>query len=101
MTGRILYEVQASFTHEEAARRWEEWLRAKHIADVVAAGALDGKVIRLDSPAATLVAQYWFESREAFDRYLADQAPRLRAEGIALFAPEEVTYTRRTGEQIA
>ncbi len=101
MNGRILYEVQASFIHEEAARRWEEWLRTKHIADVVAAGALDGKVIRLDSPAATLVAQYWFDSREAFDRYLADHAPRLRAEGIALFAPEEVSYTRRIGEQIA
>lgn len=101
MTGRILYEVEASFTQEEAARRWEEWLRAKHIADVVAAGALEGKVIRLDSPTATLVAQYWFDSREAFDRYLADHAPRLRAEGIALFAPEEVSYTRRIGEQIA
>jgi len=101
MTGRILYEVQASFTNEEAARRWEEWLRSKHIAEVVAAGALEGRVIRLDSEAASLVAQYWFDSREAFDRYLADHAPRLRAEGVALFSPEEVIYSRRIGEQIA
>lgn len=101
MTGRILYEVQASFTYEESARRWEEWLRSKHIAEVVAAGASEGRVIRLDSEGATLVAQYWFDSRKAFDRYLADHAPRLRAEGVALFSPEEVIYSRRTGEQIA
>lgn len=101
MTGRFFYEVQAVFSNEDVARRWEEWMCTKHIADVVAAGASEGCHIRLDAPAPTYSAQYWFESRQAFDRYVAEHAARLRAEAAEMFSPQEVTYTRRTGEQIA
>ena len=100
MNAPVHYEVQARFNDEATARRWEAWLRDKHIAYVVAAGAREGHLLRVDADAPTLVAQYGFDSRAALERYLADHAPRLRAEGTALFPPDQVTYTRRIAERI-
>lgn len=91
------YEVLATAIDDCAAAEWLEWLHTKHLADVIAAGARSGRVIRLDEPARTLVAQYEFESREAFERYVREHAPRLRAEGIELFG-DRLSYSRRSGE---
>ena len=94
------YEVLATAMDEASAGEWLEWMRTKHLADVIAAGARGGRVIRLDEPARTLAAQYEFESREVFERYVREHAPRLRAEGIERFG-ERLSYTRRAGQIVA
>src|SRR5262249_61192900 len=76
---------------------WLTWMRTRHIADVLAAGALSAEVVELDG--SEFEARYRFASREAFAAYERDHAPRLRAEGLALFPPEKgVQYRRSLGE---
>jgi hypothetical protein len=91
------YEVLATATDDRAADQWLDWMRTKHLADVIAAGAHSGRVIRLDDSSLIIAAQYEFESREAFERYVRDHAPRLRAEGIERFG-DRLSYSRRTGQ---
>lgn len=99
------YTVRATFTDPAVAEEWVKWMRATHLRDVCAAGALDAEVIRLDGePGGAVVceARYHFASRGAFAAYERDHAPRLRAEGRAKFPPERgPAYTRFTGEVAA
>jgi hypothetical protein len=97
---RILYSVTATFIDQATAGEFLEWLRAGHIADVIKAGAESGAAIRLDSTDGRprIMAQYTFASRAALDRYIAEDAPRLRAEGLAKFpASRGVTFERGVG----
>jgi len=52
--------------------------------------------VELDGDPRTFEARYRFASREEFDRYQSDHAPRLRAEGQSLFPPEKGLSYRRT-----
>ena len=57
-------------------------------------------VVKVTDPAAPLevASIYTFPSREAFDGYLRDHAPRLRSEGLARFGPQSgVTFRRQIG----
>lgn len=99
------YTVRCTFEDESVAKEWIEWLRNEHLAEVLAAGALDGELIRFDpSPAdapgtrACCEARYHFSSREAFAAYERDHAPRLRAEGLKRFPSQRgIVYSRSTG----
>lgn len=110
------YEVCAGFRDADIAKAWVEWLHREHIADVIAAGALSGRIIALDPDDAGVstnpssaapsdcaaelryCVQYEFTDRAAFDAYIRDYAPRLRAEGLKRFPSDVVTYARRSGE---
>jgi len=51
-----------------------------------------------DTPAVVEV-QYTFPSRKAFDTYVHDHAPALRADGLKHFPPEAgLTYERQVAE---
>ncbi len=94
------YAVTASFADPTVAPEWIGWMEKEHLADVISAGALSGTVIALDDGRAE--ARYEFADRAAYDRYLVDHAPRLRALGIALFPTERgITYERRAGPTIS
>lgn len=100
----IAYTVSASFDDARIAQEWLDWLRDEHLADVLAAGALDAAVIRLDSAAGgggsvRCEVRYHFESRAAFAAYERDHAPRLRTEGLKRFGPERgIKYERSLGD---
>lgn len=102
---RYFYEVNATFRDASTAHDWLAWMHDHHIADVIAAGALSGRVIQNDSNAASpqlsLSAQYEFADRASFDAYLRDHAPRLRTEGLQKFPPDVVAYSRRSGDIVA
>lgn len=102
----FIYVVRSAFDAPEPMERFFAWLRDRHVADVCAAGAVDAELVRLDAtderPHAVEV-RYRFASREAFLRYEREEAPRLRADGLAELAslglsPDRVTFTRTTGE---
>jgi hypothetical protein len=97
----VFYEVTATIQDRTILEDWVRWMGDEHLAEVVAAGASRGRLIRLDGPTATFVCQYEFASRGALDRYLNDHAPRLRAEGAAVFDSDQVSYLRRTGDILA
>ncbi len=93
------YTVSCTFSDEPTAREWIEWMRREHLAEVLAAGALAAEVVRIDGTDIVLEARYHFANRRAFDAYVRDHAPALRAKGLAAFPPARgVTYARSCGE---
>lgn len=101
----VAYTVTATFTKPELVSSYIAWLAGGHVKAVCDAGALSALVVLLDPTPApgpgelpTLEVRYLFPDRETLDRYFTDHAPRLRAEGLALFGPETGTrFTRSTG----
>ncbi len=101
--GKIAYMVVATLPNVAMADDYVAWLKGGHIQAVVEGGAMVGEVTRLDAEqvggAARVMSRYEFASRRAFDRYVAEVAPRLRAEGLARFGPDRgVGYQRLVGE---
>jgi dipeptidase E len=95
----VSYTVEATFTDPALAESWLAWLHGGHLAQVVAAGALDAEVVEMESAAGrSFEVRFHFASREAFDHYQREHAGRLREEGLRLFPVEKgVTYQRRVG----
>jgi hypothetical protein len=95
----LSYTVRIEVPSHAVADEVLGWLADHHIADVVAAGALEGQAVLLDGEPAVVETRYLFASREAFARYESDAAPRLRAEGLARFGPDRgVRMSRSIGE---
>jgi hypothetical protein len=94
----LTYTVGVTFITPALAKEWIAWLDGGHIADVMAGGATSAEIVQLDEPPLAYEVRYRFPSRTAFERYLAEHAPRLRAEGLARFPVEKgVTYRRSVG----
>lgn len=97
----IAYTVTCTFDDPSVAVEWLDWLEIEHLADVCEAGALSADVVRLDGDPVTCAVRYRFASREAFDAYERDHAPRLRAEGLERFPLERgLAYARSVGEVV-
>lgn len=100
----VSYVVRIAFAERAAMLRFLAWLRDHHVADVIAAGATGADLVQLDD-AHVIEARYRFSSREAFARYEREEAPRLRAAGLAELgrlgiAGDAVTFTRASGEVV-
>jgi hypothetical protein len=94
----ITYTVAVTFANADLVEPWLRWLRQGHIAEVLAGGATSAEIVALDAPANAFEVRYRFPSREAFQGYERDLAPRLRAEGLRLFPVEKgVQYRRSVG----
>jgi hypothetical protein len=94
------YTVTARFPRSETAAAWIAWMRDEHLEDVIAAGALRGSVIALDGETPSAEARYEFANRAAYEEYLHNHAPRLRARGNDLFGNAGLAYERRAGEVV-
>ena len=79
----IVYNVTVS-VDREVQEMWLVWMKDTHIPDVMATGLfLDSKICRVlgeDDPDATYAIQYTCTDMAAYERYVAEHAPRLRAE---------------------
>lgn len=99
----ILYTVRTTLPTGPMRGRYLSWLVPDHILAVKAGGAAGVRVVLPDRADATAPAvvevQYVFPSRKAFDTYLRDQAPALRADGLRHFPPASgVTHERQIAE---
>ena len=95
----IAYTVRCTFDDPAVMDEWIAWLRDEHVADVCAAGAVDGHLVKLDGTPQTVEVRYRFASRDAFERYERNHAPHLREEGLRLFPLERgLSYERSVGE---
>lgn len=98
---RVAYTVRAVHPDRASAERYIAWLTGGHIQGVIAGGAESGVALDLDSDdgAHVVEARYVFGSRSKYDQYVAEHAPKLREEGLALFGPQTgVVMTRTLGE---
>lgn len=98
----IAYTVRALCPDPLTAQEYVDWLKGGHIQEVIKGGALSAAVIRLDDQPAgphRVEVRYQFADRAALDRYLAQFAPALRADGLKRFPPERgVAFERTVGE---
>ena len=91
--GAVVYEVSITADPDIGAA-YEAWLNT-HIEDVLALPGFEGAVLFVDgdvSPAEGAapkwIVQYRLTNRAAFDRYLAEDAPRMRQEGQEKFGDQ-------------
>ncbi len=99
----ILYTVRANCVSLQQRGRFLSWLSPKHIMEVMKGGATGARVIlpdrASDTAPAVVETQYVFPSRKAFDTYVRDHAPALRADGLKHFPPDSgITYERQVAE---
>lgn len=101
----VVYTVTAELVDQEIAREYVAWLRAGHLREVVElGGALEARVVELDAEGlggVRVQSTYVFANRGKFEAYVRDHAPRLRADGLALFGPSrgarQVKFSRTIG----
>jgi len=81
-----IYNVTIKLDHSIHAE-WVQWMQEKHIPEVMASGCFTGhKFVRLldidEVEGVTYAAQYFAETREDYDRYIAIFAPALRDDSM-------------------
>lgn len=92
------YTVRCELDDPAVAEAWIAWMRDEHLREVIEAGAREAMLVRLDGEPIACEARYVFESREAFERYEREEAPRLRRKGLEAFPLSRgLRYTRTTG----
>jgi hypothetical protein len=105
----ILYSVRATCPSRQIRGRFLSWLSPNHVLQVKAGGATAVRIVlpeRTNDPLhpelaerAVVETQYVFPSRKAFDTYLRDHAPALRADALKHFPAESgVTWERQVAE---
>jgi hypothetical protein len=96
---QVQYSVTARLRSRTDLEEYLGWLETDHLRKVLDAGALNCTLLLPDSDDGTFMVrcQYTFESRDCLNRYVREQAPRLRQEGLERFPPERgVVFTRET-----
>lgn len=97
----IAYTVLATFPDRALADAYILWLTTGHTEAVILGGASSASVVRVSDPAdpPQVESRYVFPDRQAFDRYVSEIAPPLRADGLKRFGPDRgVRMERRIGE---
>ncbi|MBL0926038.1 MAG: DUF4286 family protein [Phycisphaerales bacterium] len=96
----VAYTVRAHLPDEATADAYVAWLEDGHVDAVIRGGAHSAMIVRLDadSPGGRpcVEVRYVFSTRELLDRYFAEHAPALRAEGLRLFGPDKGVRMERT-----
>lgn len=85
---------------EDTRDAYLEWIQGGHLDQVIQGGAGSARLVQIDEPERPLEvsAVYTFPGRAAFDAYIREHAPRLRAEGLSRFGPTSgVTFRRQVG----
>ena len=100
---KILYTVRATLPTVPQRGRFLSWLVPNHVLAVKAGGAEGVRVVLPDraneGAPAVVETQYVFPSRKAFDTYVRDHAPAMRADALKHFPPESgVTFERQVAE---
>ena len=99
----ILYTVRATCKDVQQRGRFLSWLSPNHVLQVKAGGAAAVRIVLPDraddSAPAVTETQYVFPSRKAFETYLRDYAPAMRADAMKHFPPESgVVFDRQVSE---
>lgn len=98
----VRYTVRCTFPDADLRDTWLDWLLAGHAQALLAAGATGVEVDADDDDPLTVAVRYRFPHRAALDRYLEEDAPRLRQEGLERFpASLGLRYSRQIGPVVA
>jgi hypothetical protein len=92
----IIYNVTINI-HESVHVQWLAWMQDKHIKDVLATGKFSSArmvkvLIEEEMGGTTYSIQYSTEHKATLEQYYLEDAPRLRAEGLALFGDKMLAF---------
>ena len=92
----IIYNVTIN-VDESIHSDWLKWMQNKHINDVLATGLFtNAKMVRVlveeEMGGVTYAVQYFTDSRDKLEDYYKNHAPRLRQEGLQLFADKMLAF---------
>jgi hypothetical protein len=92
----IIYNVTINI-HESVHDQWLAWMHDKHIKDVLATGKFSSArmvkvLIEEEMGGTTYSIQYTTENKATLEQYYLEDAPRLRAEGLALFGDKMLAF---------
>lgn len=92
----IIYNVTTNI-HESVEEQWLTWMQNTHIPEVLATGKFSSArlvrvIIEEEMGGITYSVQFITDSKETLDRYYAEDAPRLRAESMRLFADKAFSF---------
>lgn len=92
----IIYNVTVNID-DSVHDKWLLWMTEKHIPEVLATGkfvkATFVKVLIVEEMGgSTYSTQYFAEDSKKVEAYLAEDAPKLRQEGISLFGDKMLAF---------
>ena len=92
----IIYNVTINI-HESVHDQWMQWMQEKHIKDVLATGKFSSArmvkvLVEEEMGGTTYAVQYFTDSRAKLEDYYQNHAPRLRQEGLHLFADKMLAF---------
>ena len=92
----IIYNVTIN-VDESIHQDWLKWMQNKHIHDVLATGLFtSAKMVKVlveeEMGGTTYAIQYSTDSRAKLEDYYKNHAPRLRQEGLQLFADKMLAF---------
>ncbi|MQP51370.1 MULTISPECIES: DUF4286 family protein [unclassified Flavobacterium] len=92
----IIYNVTVN-VDESIHNDWLNWMQNKHINDVLATGLFtNAKMVKVvveeEMGGTTYAVQYFTDSRAKLEDYYQNYAPRLRQEGLQLFADKMLAF---------
>lgn len=78
---------------------WLDWMQKEHLNEVISTGMFDRfSFFELlepkdeDEDARTFVAQYFTDSKQRYDTYITEHAPRLREKGFSRFGSNFIAF---------
>jgi hypothetical protein len=81
MEPNFVLSVRVETDDRASLDKWSDWiLKSGHVSDVCKAGPVNAEITVFDGAPHHLEAKFRFESREAWEKYEREEAPRLRAE---------------------
>ena len=92
----IIYNVTVNI-HESAHDQWMTWMQEKHINEVLATGKFTSArmakvLVEEEMGGTTYSIQYTTDSMETLKKYYAEDAPKLREEGLQLFGDKMLAF---------
>ncbi len=81
----LTYQVKITVNASVEAE-WLQWMKTKHVPDVIATGLIRSfHILMPEETPQTYLFQYHFASKDDYERYSQEYAPKLREELIEKF----------------
>ena len=97
--GSVRYEVTVTTGDSKVSSEFIRWMEEEHGDDLLACdGCYEYRV--LSAGENVFRAEYLFLSQDHLDRYLEQDAPRLRAKGIEKFSGKDISFERSVSQLV-
>jgi hypothetical protein len=92
----VLYNVTVK-VEKDSAEAWVRWMKEEHMPELMQTGLFaDSRLYQLldidEEDGLTYAAQYFCNSMEDYNRYIAEHAPAMREKGLQRFKEKFIAF---------